>query len=66
MREYAILYNRIVETCFEKCVFTFNYRYLVDDEVDYEETINRLIYSCNILFVDSVCEQLYSKIIWLK
>lgn len=25
-------YNKIVENCFTKCVYTFNYRYLTDEE----------------------------------
>jgi len=33
-REFLETYNRIVEECFNRCVYTFNYRYLLDDEID--------------------------------
>ncbi|CAF0712571.1 unnamed protein product [Adineta steineri] len=33
-REFLETYNRIVEECFNRCVYTFNYRYLLDNEVD--------------------------------
>ncbi|CAF0767452.1 unnamed protein product [Rotaria sordida] len=33
-REFLETYNRIVEECFHRCIYTFNYRYLVDDEID--------------------------------
>jgi hypothetical protein len=32
-REFLETYNRIVDECFNRCVYTFNYRYLLDDEV---------------------------------
>ncbi|CAF1200801.1 unnamed protein product [Adineta ricciae] len=33
-REFLETYNRIVEECFNRCVYTFNYRYLLEDEID--------------------------------
>ncbi|CAF2554894.1 unnamed protein product [Rotaria sp. Silwood2] len=33
-REFLETYNRIVEECFHRCIYSFNYRYLLDEEVD--------------------------------
>jgi hypothetical protein len=33
MRDFILTYNKIVDTCFNLCVFSFNKRELVPDEV---------------------------------